>query len=349
MNTNPPTQPKGEITALPGAERVARLAPDHEAYIILPIGTGEDASPLIEVPERGVGRTVECVKSSGPEVTIPGNAIGLIPFRVGGGIPYPTFVFPLFPFLQTVRARGELQVVNPFFSYCSAMPDRIRISAWALGWDRSDLESLHESCKSVEAVLQEWNHRAHLWGRGPEYQISFLRNMAGRLSSLVDLAESMGMVFGGELVGWNVWQKSDIQSGADERVAQTLVDLWRVLSDLVALRYIDGFPSADRPVDADSIFAERFSDLVRSFSLALGTLTSPTELTPCERDIRQTLTEANRRLTTTPLIGEMQQRDREYGESTIKQALARMVGRGDLNNRQDVRPKGYGLPEWTNR
>jgi hypothetical protein len=64
----------------------------------------------------------------------------------------------------------------------------------------------------------------------------------------------------------------------------------------------------------------------------------------CVLDILQTLSELERRLTTTDLIREMTSRQRLWGESTIKGQLAEMVRIGLLNNMADEQGKGYGIP-----
>lgn len=64
----------------------------------------------------------------------------------------------------------------------------------------------------------------------------------------------------------------------------------------------------------------------------------------CRDDILATLREAGRRLTTQGLIDAMEAASRVYGESTIKNTLARLVRDGDLDNRTDTNPRGYGFP-----
>jgi hypothetical protein len=65
-----------------------------------------------------------------------------------------------------------------------------------------------------------------------------------------------------------------------------------------------------------------------------------------KRDITRILQENHHRLTTTKILQELEVRNLFWGESTIKRALAEMVRDRELNNRRDVRPRGYGLPAW---
>ena len=69
-------------------------------------------------------------------------------------------------------------------------------------------------------------------------------------------------------------------------------------------------------------------------------------LSQCKRDITRVLYETNHRLTTRPILQGLQARNLIWGESTVKRALAEMVRDGELTNRSDVRPRGYGLPAW---
>lgn len=107
--------------------------------------------------------------------------------------------------------------------------------------------------------------------------------------------------------------------------------------------------SLDRPASVDHSEFKSFAD-----SLALLTRSTPQsskletigQLTPCQSDCIVTIRESNRRMTTTTLIEEMLRQGRDHGKSTTKNALAFLVESGQLVNRQDVNPKGYGLPEW---
>jgi len=67
----------------------------------------------------------------------------------------------------------------------------------------------------------------------------------------------------------------------------------------------------------------------------------------CKRDITTVLQEAGRRLTTTEILRTLEARQLLWGESTVKRALAEMVREEELTNQRDIRPRGYGLPNWT--
>lgn len=79
----------------------------------------------------------------------------------------------------------------------------------------------------------------------------------------------------------------------------------------------------------------------------------PAQLPPglvndCQRDIFLTLQESGRRLTTTPLIAEMEKRGRKFGESWVKENLSDLVENGVIDNSREAtaKGKGYGLPGW---
>jgi hypothetical protein len=69
-------------------------------------------------------------------------------------------------------------------------------------------------------------------------------------------------------------------------------------------------------------------------------------LSHCKRDITRVLYETGHCLTTRPILQALEARSLLWGESTVKRALAEMVRDGELTNRSDVRPRGYGLPAW---
>jgi hypothetical protein len=70
------------------------------------------------------------------------------------------------------------------------------------------------------------------------------------------------------------------------------------------------------------------------------------ELPQCKQDITGVLHAVNHRLTTSGILKELATRGNDWGVSTVKRALAEMVRDGELTNRKDVRPRGYGLPSW---
>lgn len=66
----------------------------------------------------------------------------------------------------------------------------------------------------------------------------------------------------------------------------------------------------------------------------------------CEEDVVTVLTDAGHRMTQEQVCGALSTSPYVWGESTVKQALARMVKDGRLNRDPDANPKGYGLPHW---
>jgi len=64
------------------------------------------------------------------------------------------------------------------------------------------------------------------------------------------------------------------------------------------------------------------------------------------RKIVQVLREAGHRMTTKEILSALRDKHGDASEGTTKQHLAMLVQHKVLNNRQDVTPNGYGLPEW---
>lgn len=65
-----------------------------------------------------------------------------------------------------------------------------------------------------------------------------------------------------------------------------------------------------------------------------------------QRKVLEVVREAKKRLTTEEVLAAMETKYGSASQGTYKSALADLVHRGFLNNRQDVQPPGYGLPEW---
>jgi hypothetical protein len=66
-----------------------------------------------------------------------------------------------------------------------------------------------------------------------------------------------------------------------------------------------------------------------------------------EQEIVKLIREVGIRLTTTQLLSELNKRNNhEASEGTTKNALSALTRAGVLNNRSDVRPRGYGFPDW---
>ena len=100
-----------------------------------------------------------------------------------------------------------------------------------------------------------------------------------------------------------------------------------------------------RPVVAGIWFSDH-----SSLHLTLPPATEPEaerdDVGQCKQDVRMLLQEVGHRLVTRQILDAFRQRDVHWGESTVKRILAEMVARGELSSRQDLRPRGYGLPEW---
>ncbi|HXK37268.1 MAG TPA: BlaI/MecI/CopY family transcriptional regulator, partial [Candidatus Paceibacterota bacterium] len=65
-----------------------------------------------------------------------------------------------------------------------------------------------------------------------------------------------------------------------------------------------------------------------------------------EQNIMDVIRTAGRRLVTKEILAALREAHGAASEGTTKTNLASLVRRNLLTNRQDVTPKGYGLPEW---
>lgn len=66
-----------------------------------------------------------------------------------------------------------------------------------------------------------------------------------------------------------------------------------------------------------------------------------------EKEIIALLNAAGRRLTTQQILDEFKRLGRIKSVGTTKLKLSALRDKGTINNRTDVRPRGYGLPTWT--
>lgn len=69
-------------------------------------------------------------------------------------------------------------------------------------------------------------------------------------------------------------------------------------------------------------------------------------LSPAERTIIDVISAAGSRMTTREVLDAIEVRNGVASEGTTKTVLSGLVRRKILTNRQDVKPKGYGLSEW---
>ncbi|MCE5302410.1 MAG: BlaI/MecI/CopY family transcriptional regulator [Planctomycetaceae bacterium] len=70
------------------------------------------------------------------------------------------------------------------------------------------------------------------------------------------------------------------------------------------------------------------------------------KLSDAEQIILDVLRNEGKRMTTNVILSAIEKKLGAASEGTTKTCLATLVRRGLLTNRQDVIPKGYGLPEW---
>lgn len=85
---------------------------------------------------------------------------------------------------------------------------------------------------------------------------------------------------------------------------------------------------------------------VRAPANGVSGVSAGDEDSDCATDVLRTLADVGHHLTFDAIQSEMEARDRLWGESTLRRTLAHLRSHGRITNRQDARPKGYGLPQW---
>jgi hypothetical protein len=109
---------------------------------------------------------------------------------------------------------------------------------------------------------------------------------------------------------------------------------------VVLLQALAALAHNNRTLEAISARLERLEQLLA------GEPERPHEAAGCAREIKETLRGVGHRLTTAEVLRELSRRGYKWGESTVKQTLATLVDTDEIDNRQDVNPRGYGLKEW---
>jgi hypothetical protein len=100
---------------------------------------------------------------------------------------------------------------------------------------------------------------------------------------------------------------------------------------------------------ADALPIQEAVELLRTLLLPeMGRQTGAQRgrLSPREQEIVDLLHTKCRRMTTAEILKALGAAGKYPSFGTTKNALAALVRNGALTNRQDVRPPGYGLPEW---
>ena len=110
-----------------------------------------------------------------------------------------------------------------------------------------------------------------------------------------------------------------------------------VLMDLVVRLKIELVNKLDSALSLESRRAEEIQSAVK------GRLSSSARR---EQSILDVLRRANQRLTLEQIISGVRALGEEHGDSTLRNHLAKLVGKGQLSNCKKCFPKGYGLPEW---
>lgn len=80
---------------------------------------------------------------------------------------------------------------------------------------------------------------------------------------------------------------------------------------------------------------------------SIGAPAKSTEMAAVKVDILEVVQAVGQRLVGNKILEELARRNIAWGDTTVKIALSDLVRDGKLTNRQDTRPKGYGLPEWS--
>lgn len=68
--------------------------------------------------------------------------------------------------------------------------------------------------------------------------------------------------------------------------------------------------------------------------------------TGCSGDVLRVLRESGKRLTGEAVAAELERQKTGWSDSMVKATLCVLADLGHVTNRQDTRPRGYGLPEW---
>ena len=147
-------------------------------------------------------------------------------------------------------------------------------------------------------------------------------------------------------IGVTVWYSDGFEWKTNLGGASFHPPEWeRILAEALRPAIAHTRHSRRRPVVATVWFSDHAS-LQFGFPSPKGLVDDGDFLSHCKQDIKSLLRETNRRMVTHLILGAFQARGVVWGESTVKRALAEMVTLGELTNRHDVRPRGYGLPEW---
>jgi hypothetical protein len=152
-----------------------------------------------------------------------------------------------------------------------------------------------------------------------------------------------------------------LASGLGRRLDCGIIfDLANFLAELIACGAMGGrLPSPNQlPLPPEETM-RRFRDLVRRLVEARdGPQPAPDPkfvagleeyLKDYHEDILSILRKVGHRLTTSKVLSALAHAGKPYGETTVKQALRDLCRPPFelLDNRQDTRPKGYGLREWS--
>ncbi len=114
----------------------------------------------------------------------------------------------------------------------------------------------------------------------------------------------------------------------------------------------DNYPSLVATVRQVGLFES--PDLSRPL-ISLPFVLSNPPLPPERRDddqgarrqaILRVLSARGHRMTITPLMVELGEQGHEWSQRTIEKDLNALKAEGRVNNRTDVKPQGYGFPEW---
>ncbi len=142
-----------------------------------------------------------------------------------------------------------------------------------------------------------------------------------------------------------------------EVVEATLPHVFPVVADMVRLQRLTGCRPSEvcqvRPMDIDRTgdiwvyrpASHKTEHHERSRVIFIGPKAQAV-LSDGQRQLVDVVQEVGHRLTTTGILEALGGKGLIVSEGTTKSNLAFLVKMGHLTNRRDVRPAGYGLPEW---
>jgi hypothetical protein len=137
-------------------------------------------------------------------------------------------------------------------------------------------------------------------------------------------------------------RKAAIQTQGE---ALACLALAHALDPKLILTYLRSFAAELVPEIKLFLDQMRLLTKLRQSPASIGRTPRPGILSKSEVEIVEVIREAGERKTTDQILA-LLSRGGPASEGTTKNGLAHLVRMGVLTNRQDVRQRGYGLPDW---